>query len=82
MACILLDVDGVLHVSGRRSPARRAAVAEPGSGTRSAVTNNSTRPRAQLAEELRGLGFELDDDEPDDRRTAAQSSPAGASSRS
>ena len=27
------------------------------------VTNNSTRPRATLAEELRSLGFELDDDE-------------------
>ena len=27
------------------------------------VTNNSTRPRATLAEELRGLGFELEDAE-------------------
>ena len=27
------------------------------------VTNNSTMPRPTLAEELRGLGFELDDDE-------------------
>ena len=27
------------------------------------MTNNSTRPRAQLAEELRDLGFELEDDE-------------------
>jgi HAD superfamily hydrolase (TIGR01458 family) len=65
MACILLDVDGVLHVSGEAIPGAPAAVArlrEAGHALRF-VTNNSTRPRAQLAAELRGLGFDLPDDE-------------------
>jgi HAD superfamily hydrolase (TIGR01458 family) len=65
MACILLDVDGVLHVSGEAIPGATAAVAalrESGHTLRF-VTNNSTRPRAQLADELRALGFELADDE-------------------
>ncbi len=65
MACILLDIDGVLHVSGEAIPGAAAAVArlrESGHRLRF-VTNNSTTPRTQLAEELRGLGFELSDDE-------------------
>ena len=65
MACILLDVDGVLHVSGEPLPGAVEAVARlrrQGHSLRF-VTNNSTRPRALLAEELRGLGVELDEDE-------------------
>jgi HAD superfamily hydrolase (TIGR01458 family) len=65
MACILLDIDGVLHVSGESIPGAQEAVArlrESGHRLRF-VTNNSTTPRTQLAEELRGLGFELSDDE-------------------
>ena len=65
MACILLDIDGVLHVSGESIPGAQEAVArlrESGHRLRF-VTNNSTTPRTQLAEELRGLGFELADDE-------------------
>jgi HAD superfamily hydrolase (TIGR01458 family) len=65
MACILLDVDGVLHVSGEPIPGAVEAVATlraAGHALRF-VTNNSTRPRAQLAAELRGLGFELDEAE-------------------
>lgn len=65
MACILLDVDGVLHVSGDPIPGAADAVARlrrQGHSLRF-VTNNSTRPRAVLADELRGLGFELDEDE-------------------
>ncbi len=65
MACILLDVDGVLHVSGEAIPGAREAVArlrEAGHTLRF-VTNNSTRPRAQLTAELTALGFELDEDE-------------------
>jgi HAD superfamily hydrolase (TIGR01458 family) len=65
MACILLDVDGVLHVSGEGIPGAGDAVTrlrQQGHALRF-VTNNSTRPRATLAEELRLLGFELDDDE-------------------
>jgi HAD superfamily hydrolase (TIGR01458 family) len=65
VACILLDIDGVLHVSGEPIPGAVDAVArlrEQGHSLRF-VTNNSTRPRAVLAEELRLLGFELEDDE-------------------
>lgn len=65
MACILLDVDGVLHVSGEAIPGAVEAVAllrENGHSLRF-VTNNSTRPRTRLAEELRGLGFELEEKE-------------------
>ena len=65
MACILLDIDGVLHVSGEPIPGAQRAVSElraTGHKLRF-VTNNSTRPRARLAEELRALGFELEDTE-------------------
>ena len=65
MAAILLDVDGVLHVSGEAIPGGAEAVA----ALRTAghrlrfVTNSTTRTRAQLADQLRGLGIELDDEE-------------------
>ncbi len=65
MAAILLDVDGVLHVSGEPIPGAVEAIARlrrDGHRIRF-VTNNSTRSRATLAEELRTMGFELDDDE-------------------
>jgi hypothetical protein len=48
VACILLDIDGVLHVSGEPIPGAVDAVArlrEQGHSLRF-VTNNSTRPRA------------------------------------
>ena len=65
MAAILLDVDGVLHVSGE--PIRGAAEAvaqlrENGHRLRF-VTNSTTRARAALADDLRGLGIELEDGE-------------------
>src|SRR5262245_22581053 len=63
MACILLDIDGVLHVSGQAIPGAPEAIAalqRAGHSLRY-VSNNSTRPRAGLAEELRGMGFEIDD---------------------
>jgi HAD superfamily hydrolase (TIGR01458 family) len=65
VAAILLDVDGVLHVSGE--PIRGAAEAvarlrENGHRLRF-VTNSTTRARAALADDLRGLGIELEDDE-------------------
>jgi HAD superfamily hydrolase (TIGR01458 family) len=65
MACILLDVDGVLHVSGEPIPGAVDAwnrLRRMGHDLR-LVTNNSTRPRSKLAEELRALGLELEDDE-------------------
>jgi HAD superfamily hydrolase (TIGR01458 family) len=75
MACILLDIDGVLHVSGEPIPGAAEAISElRGSGhALRFVTNNSTRPRSRLAEELRALGFTLDDDE--------IQTPAGAAAR-
>jgi HAD superfamily hydrolase (TIGR01458 family) len=65
MASILLDVDGVLHVSGEPIPGSVEAVGRlRGDGHRLRfVTNNSTRPRARLADELRKLRFELDEQE-------------------
>ena len=65
MAAILLDVDGVLHVSGEPIPGAAGAVArlrENGHRLRF-VTNTTTRSRAQLTAELRAQGFELKDDE-------------------
>ena len=65
MAAILLDVDGVLHVSGEPIAGASAAVGrlrEAGHRLRF-VTNNTTRSRRTLAEELRGIGFRLADDE-------------------
>jgi HAD superfamily hydrolase (TIGR01458 family) len=65
MACILLDVDGVLHVSGEPIPGAVEAIdrLRRTSHDLRFVTNNSTRPRTKLAEELRAMGFVLEDDE-------------------
>jgi HAD superfamily hydrolase (TIGR01458 family) len=65
MAAILLDVDGVLHVSGVPIAGAAAAVrALRVAGHRMRfVTNSTTRSRAQLGAELRAMGIELDDDE-------------------
>jgi HAD superfamily hydrolase (TIGR01458 family) len=65
MAAILLDIDGVLHVSGEVIPGAPDAVRalrEQGHGLRF-VTNNTTRSRARLAGELQGIGIELEEDE-------------------
>ena len=65
MAAILLDVDGVFHVSGEPIEGGGAAVArlrEAGHRLRF-VTNNTTHSRRQLAEQIRGLGVELEDAE-------------------
>jgi HAD superfamily hydrolase (TIGR01458 family) len=65
MAAILLDVDGTLHVSGEPIAGATEAVSElrrQGHRLRF-VTNNTTRSRAQHAEELRALGLELEDEE-------------------
>ena len=65
MAAILLDVDGVFHVSGEPIVGGAEAVKRlrrDGHRLRF-VTNNTTRTRAQLAEELRAMGLELEDDE-------------------
>lgn len=65
MAAILLDVDGVFHVSGRPIPGGAQAVRRlrrAGHRLRF-VTNTTVRSRAQLARELRALGVELREDE-------------------
>ncbi|TMM11909.1 MAG: TIGR01458 family HAD-type hydrolase [Actinobacteria bacterium] len=65
MAAILLDVDGVLHVSGEPIPGAADAVRRlRAAGHRLRfITNTTTRSRARLAEELRSAGFELEDAE-------------------
>ena len=65
MAAILLDVDGVLHVSGEPIPgAADAVVRLRKNGHRLRfVTNTTTRSRVQLVAELNGLGFEVADEE-------------------
>jgi HAD superfamily hydrolase (TIGR01458 family) len=73
MAAILLDVDGVLHVSGAPIAGGSEAIArlrDAGHRLRF-VTNNTTRSRSALAAELRGLGVQLDDDELQTTATAA-----------
>jgi HAD superfamily hydrolase (TIGR01458 family) len=65
MAAILMDIDGVLHVSGEPIPGAMEAIArlrQEGHRLRF-VTNNSSRSRATLATELRELGVELEDEE-------------------
>ena len=65
MAAILLDVDGVLHVSGQPIPGAAEAVRRlRADGHRLRfVTNTTTRSRARLAEELRTAGIEVGDAE-------------------
>jgi HAD superfamily hydrolase (TIGR01458 family) len=65
MAAILLDVDGVLQVSGAAIAGAATAVKrlrDAGHRLRF-VTNSTTVSRAQLAGQLRSLCIELDDDE-------------------
>jgi HAD superfamily hydrolase (TIGR01458 family) len=73
MAAILLDIDGVLHVSGICIDGSAAAIQrlrEAGHRLRF-LTNNTTLARAELAESLRRLGIDLTDDE-------LQTTPAAA----
>jgi HAD superfamily hydrolase (TIGR01458 family) len=65
MAAILMDVDGVLHVSGTPIAGAAAAVRQlrdEGHRIRF-VTNSTTRSRAQLTDQMREMGIELADDE-------------------
>jgi HAD superfamily hydrolase (TIGR01458 family) len=65
VAAILLDVDGVFHVSGEPIPGGADAVRrlrELGHRLRF-VTNNTTRARSVLAQEMRGIGLQLEDEE-------------------
>ena len=79
MAGILLDIEGVLHVSGQPIAGAGAAIArlrEAGHRLRF-VTNNTTRSRRGLAEEIRGFGVELRDDELQTTPVAAAHALAG-----
>jgi HAD superfamily hydrolase (TIGR01458 family) len=65
MAAILLDVDGVIHVSGAPIAGAADAVArlrDAGHRLRF-VTNSTTRSRRSLSEELRSFGVRFDDNE-------------------
>ena len=65
MAAILLDVEGVLEVSGTPLPGAAEAVArlrEDGHRLRF-VTNSTTHSRTALADEIRSFGIELEDGE-------------------
>jgi HAD superfamily hydrolase (TIGR01458 family) len=65
MAAILLDIDGVMHVSGEPISGAVDAVRqlrENGHRIRF-VTNTTTRSRSQLAQELRAHGLEVADEE-------------------
>jgi HAD superfamily hydrolase (TIGR01458 family) len=79
MAAILLDVDGVLHVSGHPIPGAASAVNRlRADGHRLRfVTNNTTRSRAVLAGELRAMKVELDDEELQTTPRAAAGALAG-----
>jgi len=79
MAAILLDVDGVFHVSGEPIAGGADAVRRlRAAGHRLRfVTNNTTRARSTLAEELRSMGIELDDDELQTTPRAAAATLAG-----
>ena len=85
MAAILLDVDGVLHVSGAPIPGAADAVKHLRSAGHRIrfVTNSTTMSRAHLGEQLRGMGFAIDDEElqTTGRVAAPASSPASVCSR-
>jgi HAD superfamily hydrolase (TIGR01458 family) len=79
MAAILLDIDGVLHLSGEAVPGAPEAVRElreDGHRLRF-VTNNTIRARRRLAEELGAIGIELEEDEISTTPRAAASLLAG-----
>src|SRR5437899_9366652 len=65
MAAILLDVDGVLHVSGEPIAGAAAAVRRlRADGHRLRfVTNSTVRSRREMCEQLRAMGVELEDEE-------------------
>jgi HAD superfamily hydrolase (TIGR01458 family) len=65
MAAILVDVDGVLHVSGEPIAGAASAVRrlrDAGHRLRF-VTNTTTRSRAYVVQQLRDMRIELEDDE-------------------
>jgi HAD superfamily hydrolase (TIGR01458 family) len=79
MAAILLDVDGVLHISGRPIEGAAHAVKrlrDAGHRLRF-LTNNTTQSRSALADAIRGFGVELEDGELQTTPVAAARTLAG-----
>jgi HAD superfamily hydrolase (TIGR01458 family) len=79
MAAILLDIDGVFHISGRPIDGAADAIRrlrDDGHRIRF-VTNSTTRSRADLAQDLRALGVELEDEELETTPRAAARTLAG-----
>jgi HAD superfamily hydrolase (TIGR01458 family) len=79
MAAILLDVEGVFHVSGKPIQGGAEAVErlrEAGHRIRF-VTNTTTRSRAVIAEQLRAFGIAVDDTEIQTTADAAVRALAG-----
>jgi HAD superfamily hydrolase (TIGR01458 family) len=79
MAAILLDIDGVLHVSGetiKGAPAAVRRLRDNGHRLRF-VTNNTTQSRRSLVDDLRSMGFELEDEELQTTAIAAARALAG-----
>jgi glycerol 3-phosphatase-2 len=61
---LLLDLDGVVYVGPDAVPHAVASLREAAGQVRTGyVTNNASRPAGVVAEHLRGLGLELDDDQ-------------------
>jgi HAD superfamily hydrolase (TIGR01458 family) len=79
MPAILLDIDGVFHVSGEPiGGGARAVERLRADGHRIRfLTNNTTQSRTRLAEFVRGLGVELEDDELQTTPVAAARALAG-----
>jgi HAD superfamily hydrolase (TIGR01458 family) len=79
MAAILLDVDGVLHVSGEPIPGAVDAVRRLRTASHRIrfVTNSTTMSRAQLGTQLRAIGFAIADDELQTTGSVAASVLAG-----
>ena len=65
MGALLLDIDGVLHVSGEPIPGAPEAVRRLRDGANRIrfLTNNTVRSRAKLVAELRSLGFDVEEDD-------------------
>jgi HAD superfamily hydrolase (TIGR01458 family) len=79
MTAILLDVDGVFHVSGVAIPGGADAVRRLRKDRHRLrfVTNNTIRSRKQLTSELRRFGLELEEDELQTTPRAAARALAG-----
>jgi len=79
MAAILLDIDGVFHISGRPIDGAAEAIRrlrEDGHRLRF-VTNSTTRSRTDMADDLRAFGIELEDEELETTPRAAAHTLAG-----